>query len=408
MYLYLKDIEQIHYINQNMYVIKSNGKTKILNQDDALLVKLIHDNFHNIKDIMEVIKKDNNDIINLDYKLNQRIINLSDILERTWSKRDEGKCNVNITGEKGKSYPLKVQIALTNRCFHHCKHCFLNACQIGNDINYDTVNNFLSYIQSKTDELELTGGEPFLYNNFSDIVEKFSSKFNVTTTTSGYWKKEFSKEFLQQFSLIQLTLYGNSEEHHNKFVGVEDSFQQVMNNIHKIMNSGVNLIVQTQARSNDVVEVRKFVEMCIREGIPKIMIGSISPIGRAKSLKIWDNYNPSVIQNNINSIRKEYEYKIDIIFDDERHIDTCNSSKFFSCNAGRIKWYITENGNILPCALVDRDIFSIGNIYNDSFKDLIEKNSFDDIQTIWFDKKEEIHQKYSEKGIKLRDICTKI
>jgi len=225
-------------------------------------------------------------------------------------------------------------------------------------------------------------------------------------TTSGYWGRIVSAETLKRFNLIQLTLYGHSPEEHNKFVGNISSFDCVIKNIHYIMKNNVNIIVQTQVGNDNIESLRKFVERCISEGITNIMIGEIMPIGRARNLDIFSSYDRNLIGKNIEILKKEYEDKINIISDNENHNSMKQKSSFFQCDAGKYKWYITENGIITPCAIFDKNLFSMGNIYNRDYIKLVESEEvFKSIQDNWFINYPQIIETYKSNGEKFDEVC---
>lgn len=410
MYVYLKNINELHYIENYLYVIKKNGGIEKVDKEKEEILKLLYKNINDFEQIIDILylKEKNIEKSKIRYSVNQSIGKMKDIIEISFSSKKYFQNKIMLTGEKEKSFPISVQIALTNRCLHKCKHCFINASKNGKEINKLTLEKILNYLKQKTINIEFTGGEPFLYTELEDIIEKYETDFKFSVTTSGYWGKKYNSNFLKKFDLIQLSLYGYSEHEHNQFVGVKESFTDVMKNIHKIMDANINLIVQTQARNNDIEEMRKFIVLCIQEGIKNIMIGVISPIGRAKKMKIWENYNIDIIQNNIKKLKEEFKNIINIIFFDEQYKMVCHSSNFFSCKAGKIKWYITETGIIMPCALVDRNIFSMGNIDNNDHINLVEKNMYMDIQNRWYSEREKIKKIYLNQGIQLEDICDRI
>lgn len=411
MYVYLKNIKQLHNFRDNIYVTMNNGNIKEIGKEQAKVLRLIYKEYNNIDDIVTALGKEMQDktIDVIRYKVNQHINSMNDLLEIKFSPKNSMIRDIVLTGEEGKSFPMFVQIALTNRCLHRCKHCYANACSIGNDINKDILIETLRYLRGKTPNIEFTGGEPFLYKNFIEILKKFSNNFKYTVATSGYWGKEYSNDSLRLFQLIRLTLYGYSEEEHNKFVGVDNSFKKVMKNIHKIMDADVDLIVQTQARSNDIEELRKFINKCVEEGIKNVIIGHVSPVGRARNLGIFQEYNSNIIQDNIRTLKDEFNNIINIIFHEDEHSSIYKTTaNFFNCNAGKIKWHITESGIIMPCALFDRDLFKMGNIYNSDYIKLIENNYYDKLESKWYEERDNIYKYYLDRGISLDEVCDRV
>lgn len=79
-----------------------------------------------------------------------------------------------------------VNIALTNKCNLHCKHCDIWLQKPKKDISIETINALLcSDILSKKADITLTGGDPFLHRDFNKIVGSiFNKNYNFLKTIS--------------------------------------------------------------------------------------------------------------------------------------------------------------------------------------------------------------------------------
>lgn len=405
MYVYLKDVKQIHYMYKNAYVIRKDGNIVEANEECCLILKEVCLNNNKLSDIIRNIR--NSGQLDMQERLEcvveQTVAEYSNIFKISLGFEDFETKNILQTGEYGKSYPMLVQIALTNKCLHHCKHCYANASISGNEIKIKHLEELLDYLTDKCSNIEFTGGEPFLYGGLKKLLDKYSDKFSLSITTSGNFDEYYEEYYLSKFNLIQVSLYGASEEEHDRFVGVNGSYRNALEFIHRVQTcENTDLIVQTQARSGNIIEMEKFVKNCIQEKINLIKIGEISPVGRGEQIKNIADYNRKNIQSNVNILKRKYMNKIDIIYDNE-HVN--NELKIFTCGAGKIKWHITSDGKILPCALFSENIFSMGNIDDRDYKKIIEKNMGETFLQELYCSREKIEEIYRRKNICVEDIC---
>lgn len=95
-----------------------------------------------------------------------------------------------------------INLAVTNKCNTHCKHCDIWQEKPKEDISLELVNNFLnSEILDKNLDITLTGGEPFLHKNFMNLIELVFKKspYSLKTISTNGALKEPLLRFLNKF-----------------------------------------------------------------------------------------------------------------------------------------------------------------------------------------------------------------
>ncbi len=126
--------------------------------------------------------------------------------------------------------PLHLHLELTWRCALSCRHCYLDGIERRpeDELTLEEIERFLTEARDLgVLFLTLSGGEPFLRNDFEDIVAiARRMRFSVSVLTSG-WKTEMDQlERLTALGLdgLQVSLYGADAELHDGFTRREGSF----------------------------------------------------------------------------------------------------------------------------------------------------------------------------------------
>lgn len=403
MYIYLKNINKIHFYGKFLYIYKANSWLKLNELKSLIFIEILKGN-NNFDDLIDKVSKNN---FNINYFTFSKIVidEMKEILEISFKKNKRKK--LIYSGIKNKYFPYNIQILLTNKCLHSCLHCYKYSNSIKNQkIDINKLFSFFNYIKNKTPEIEFSGGDPFLYEELDEIINNYYNDFYFSIITSGNWKNKPSPKLIEKFDNIKLTLYGYSEKTHNYFVGNKNSFKKVIKNIQYIQRYNKNLTIQTQVKSNDIEEIENFIKLSIKIGIKNIVFGEVLMIGRAINNKDnFNNYDFNLIRNNLFSLREKYKGIINISYIDSPK--NLSKENFFNCKAGTLSWSVLETGDITPCTLLIDEIFYLGNIYLDDYKKLINLG-FEKYNNIYINNFEKIKNKYKKKGENINNICGSI
>lgn len=156
----------------------------------------------------------------------------------------------------GNRVPLHGEMELTFRCNNRCVHCFVN--QDSRDKN--EIHNELTYaeicrvIDEIVDEgclwLILTGGEPFVRDDFFDIYHYAKQKgLLITLFTNGTLITSEIADSLKDWPphAIEITLYGRTRETYERVTRVKDSFERCMRGIQNLLERELPLRLKTMA-----------------------------------------------------------------------------------------------------------------------------------------------------------------
>ena len=133
------------------------------------------------------------------------------------------------------SYPISVELTLTNRCNLNCVYCSdmeLRRRQgMGEKLPVDVLYRLfddLAHGGTKGIVLE-GGGEPTMYEHFSDIV-RYAKRVGLATGLITNGTQGFDKDLLREFEWIRVSLDASTADEYRALKG-RDLFEQVMSNI---------------------------------------------------------------------------------------------------------------------------------------------------------------------------------
>ena len=144
--------------------------------------------------------------------------------------------------------PISGSLALTHRCNLGCMHCYAREKQpdaVGAEMG---TGQWLEIISDIKDAgclyLLLTGGEPLLRGDFSEIYTFAKrSGFLVTLFTNGTLVTAEIATLLRQLPprLVEICLYGASAKTHDRVTGVPGSFARARQGIETLIGQGIHV-----------------------------------------------------------------------------------------------------------------------------------------------------------------------
>lgn len=283
----------------------------------------------------------------------------------------------SITGERGKYYPRKITLELTNTCNLRCKHCFKNAgVQTTIHMGMDVIDYLCENFSSQVYEVQLSGGEPFCHPEITTILEKLLQHFRVSIVTNGTLMEHINDEVLKKIRRIQVSLYGYDKEIFSKITNTSGYlFENVGAAISRSTLSHEN---QVTIILNDIVvnNLENYIRYAIKHGAKEIKFAISSPLGRAldSSDIEWDSniFDLDAIQEELALLHEKYKELVNVIVWTEEEEDKSGIYDIISdvipyCGAGFLDYCITERGMLKTCQLLTED-FELGN-----YKELEER-----------------------------------
>ncbi|OXZ37338.1 hypothetical protein B9N56_06500 [Finegoldia magna] len=326
-----------HYLGNQIYS-KCKEETLIFSEEQTKMVEMHLKGFSEEKILKEIFPKSTDkeieDNIEQFKSILYNIINMCDLYHD------------KPTGEKGKWYPMVINLEMTNKCNFNCPFCYKNASLSKNDFIEEEIIQFIcNNLENKVNVLHLTGGEPLIYPNINNIIAKLSRKFRVNITSNFSLHNNLDDETLKKVNSLQISLYGYDK---NSYVNNihSDYFSNVYDGIRRLENLGINyyfMIVATEFVYKNIDKYKKFLDQFDKS---KIKIENYNNVGRFKNKDLYD-YKSKIMDN----------LKLDIInseFDVEKKSFEDNLNLPLKCGAGVKHITISEKGKVYPCIDLER------------------------------------------------------
>jgi radical SAM protein with 4Fe4S-binding SPASM domain len=166
------------------------------------------------------------------------------LYERLEEKAKIGKDRVAYSGT----------IEVTPYCNLHCVHCYVTHCHWdGNILSYQELCRILDEIAEEGCLwLLLTGGEPFLRDDFLDIYTYAKKKgMFVTVFTNGTLVTPEIARYLHDYPprLVEISIYGATSATHESVTGVTSSFERCLRGIELLLEQGIRLKLKAMLMS---------------------------------------------------------------------------------------------------------------------------------------------------------------
>ena len=257
--------------------------------------------------------------------------------------------------------PVHGIFELTPLCNFSCKMCYVHL-----DERQFSGKKLLSIDQWKQladaahnagmRMLALTGGECLTYPEFDELYTYLiSSGIKVYVMTNGYYLDERRIALFRDFrpELIQVSIYGSSEDAYEKVTGVR-AFTRVYENVLKVRDAGlrVSLAITPSIYMKDDVEalIHLAEDIGIKYGVnPQLMLPR-KETGRTKDDISLDDYMN--IYHILSSIHHEDLKTVD--WSEVPKENTTAPQRYgIRCGAGKSSFGIKYDGGMCPCLSLD-------------------------------------------------------
>lgn len=256
----------------------------------------------------------------------------------------------------------KIYVEITNVCNLNCSFCSkVNRKQ--EFITLDRIDHLFNEIKEYTDYIYLhVKGEPLLHPQLEEIID-LANKYNlkVNLTTNGTLLKD-KINILKKESIHKINISLHSE---NK----KDNYLEEVFNIRDEFLTDKTIIYRLWTLKDGKFDNKS-----------QVIVD-----------KIINNYNLST-----EIVQKIYNYK-NIKIDDNLYIDKDNEFEWPNtskdnetngfCYALKTQIAILVDGTVVPCCLDADGKVPLGNIYETSFKEIIEGEKFTQLKKSFEDRK---------------------
>jgi len=287
-----------------------------------------------------------------------------------------------VTGQ----FDFFIQLHITERCNLRCSHCY----QDGNRAGEMTLGEIIS-IMDEVSELiaawdeaysvqfessfTVTGGEPFLRSDFSAILGAMNQKgFDTYILTNGTLISREKARELANLGVrgIQISLEG-PEQIHDSIRGA-GSFAASINGIHNIVNSGIELTLNTTLSEINAPYFMDMITLASALGAQKLGFSRLVPSGGGKRLfnkmlstdAVEDLYR-KIFSLNTGDLKIVTGDPVALQYRSPEQAAYGSSVPSGGCAAGVSGLTIMPDGTITPCRRLP---IPIGNALTDSLREI--------------------------------------
>jgi len=280
-----------------------------------------------------------------------------------------------------------AMINITKKCNLQCPHCYVDANnQKVLELTFDEhklISQSLKPLLSKNKhvkhKINLTGGEPFIHNEILEIIKIYrDANFSVNISSNGLLIDKKEIDFLYSNNVsIMISLDGSSKDTHEKIRG-KDTFSKTISIIEKLAKSNVKVGINTLIHEKNIHELDKLITLAYNLGCHGFNPINLVQLGRACDSKLKRASEKQIFKITAKHLEKYPE-----------HLNLFRNSSLFSslgsavlagiscrnCGIGdRPCIYISEIGNIFPCANTQKEEFKLGNLREESIEECLSNH----------------------------------
>lgn len=293
-------------------------------------------------------------------------------------------------------FPFNLTISVTSKCNSKCKTCNIWKKDGGKELNFGEWEKIFKSLGESPFWVTLSGGEPFLRNDFvklAEAISKYNNPAVLNIATNGILTKKITRDVKRILSfykgklIINISIDG-IEKKHDYIRGVKcfDNVLKTYKALRKIRSKNLSIGLHTVVSRYNVNDFEEIYNMAIKLKPDSFIIEIAEK--RKELLNLKSNISPH---------KKGYFKVVDFLLKNRtKHRGISRVTQMFrkgyykttkkclngknpriSCYAGIASCQISYNGGLIVCCIKGE---VIGNLKNKSFKELWESKKAEKIR----------------------------
>lgn len=278
--------------------------------------------------------------------------------------------------ELGLNSPVNVTWEVTQQCNLRCSHCLSASGQPAPDelSTAEVLELVEQFARAKVFQINFGGGEPFIRKDFMQIIDACHERGIMTCiSTNGTLFNEDLVSRLARSSLIaiQVSLDGATEAVCDRIRG---------KGTYKVALKAVKLLAATRIPTsiNTVLTAENAGEMDALDGLARslgvsLRVSRFRPSGRGA--ENWQQLRPG--EEQLLNFAKWLEKSGDVRTGDSFFSLSSQQRQGLGlnlCGAAKLTCCVGPNGNVYPCAFLQRHEFLAGSVRSRSFQEIWDEN----------------------------------
>ena len=268
--------------------------------------------------------------------------------------------------------PVNVTWEITLKCNLHCAHCLSDAGKpLEDELTAGDCRRLVDQLTAlKVFQVNIGGGEPFIREDFLDILSYAHEKGLVTcVSTNGMLIDDGLAKWLSKLKMLylQVSLDGATPAVNDPIRG-KGTFKKILNAIECLARQGVAFSINAVLTRTNYPQLDHLRDMAEAYGA-ELRVSRFRPSGRGKESK-------ATLGPNKDQLEAFAEWL-------ERHDLVRTGDSFFCltsehrrrkgldmCGAAKMTCCISPTGDVYPCAFLQEKAFLVGNVRKQDFKDM--------------------------------------
>ena len=286
--------------------------------------------------------------------------------------------------------PVNVTWEITAKCNLQCRHC-LSAGMVeaeADELDFEQSRAFIDELdRMEVFQINFGGGEPFLRNDFPDILDYAHSK-GITTcvSTNGTTLDENLVKRLSGMKLlrIQVSLDGATAAVNDAIRG-PGTYERILEGIKLLSQNGIShLSINTVVTRINFHEIEQLCGLAKQYGV-KTRLSRFRPSGEAK--RVWGEF--SLNNTQLAGLSEFLSAHHEVLTGDSFFPITKEDRRELGlniCGAARMTCSVLPDGSVYPCAFLCDEPFKGGNILSEPLDEIWHNASaFKAIRAVWIE-----------------------
>ncbi len=275
-------------------------------------------------------------------------------------------------------WPLDMAyLEVTNRCNLKCIHCYKDAGDpLGSEL---TTEEWLKVIDTLREMgvfvCAVTGGEPFLREDISDILKYAARDMSVNVFTNGILVTEETIELLKGINpeRVIVSLDGVTRESHERIRG-KNTFEKTVETIKLLTEGGLRVRINSVIYTQNIKEIEKLIPFLLTMGVREIILDRF--MGEGRGGRKADLIPPLEMGGAVFDQYKKFEKETTDKFELKFTSTIGEADSWFSyCGVGTSMVTVKANGDVVLCPVLSGPEYTAGNMKKTPLKELWLKST---------------------------------
>ena len=277
----------------------------------------------------------------------------------------------------------KIIWEITNQCNYSCEYCIFSSTgkKPRGELSFEQCIQTIEQLkQEGFNYIKFTGGEPFMRDDFLDILSYAQSQgfsFDISSNASFITDEISQKLSFLNINFIHISLDGY-DSFSQEIVRGKKSFSKTVNGLQSLIKYNSNIRLGCVIHLYNQDKLQEIVNFANQYKIKEVIFSIMSPLGKmAKNSPLLTNKSVSQLIHTIESLHSEFTVINHNLLSDVQPI-TFNLSNSQSCPGGDKFLFIDSIGNVSPCTWISDKFpqFHIHSLHDYSLKKILNSNLF--------------------------------